>query len=248
MDVQSANPPVPRVVNTIPVVSNAPVAPLPGAQPADDANPTGLPPGPFAPLPPNQAPPAAPIGAAPAPQSAGPAMSGAKQVHTVIIRPGQPANANPAPAAAPPAAHVAKPHDQLPREPRQAARAGGPLSIVPSPEGDAQARAPAPAPERTHVAMQTPAPPEATSTAGGGYAVQVTSQRSEDEAEAAFRALQAKYPQELGGRRPIVRRADLGAKGVYYRALVGPFASGEQATELCSKLKAAGGSCIIQRN
>jgi cell division septation protein DedD len=98
--------------------------------------------------------------------------------------------------------------------------------------------------------MRTPAPPppEATSTAGGGYAVQVSSQRSEAEAEAAFRALQAKYPQELGGRRPVVRRADLGAKGVYYRALVGPFASGEQATELCSKLKAAGGSCIIQRN
>ena len=82
----------------------------------------------------------------------------------------------------------------------------------------------------------------------GGFAVQVSSQRSEAEAEAAFRALQVKYPQELGGRRPIVRRADLGDKGVYYRALVGPFASGEQAVELCHKLKTAGGSCIIQRN
>jgi cell division protein FtsN len=30
--------------------------------------------------------------------------------------------------------------------------------------------------------------------------------------------------------------------------MVGPFASSEQATELCSKLKAAGGSCIVQRN
>jgi cell division septation protein DedD len=89
--------------------------------------------------------------------------------------------------------------------------------------------------------------PEATS-AVGGYAVQVTSQRSESEAEAAYRALQGKYPQELGGRRPLVRRADLGAKGIYYRALVGPFASGEQASELCSKLKAAGGSCIVQKN
>lgn len=97
--------------------------------------------------------------------------------------------------------------------------------------------------------MRTPAPPaEATPAGGGGYAVQVSSQRSEAEAEAAFSALQAKYPQELGGRHPMVRRADLGAKGVYYRALVGPFASGEQASELCSKLKAAGGSCIIQKN
>ena len=78
--------------------------------------------------------------------------------------------------------------------------------------------------------------------------MQVTSQRSEAEAEAAYRALQAKYPQELGGHRPLVRRADLGAKGTYYRAMVGPFGSSEQATELCSKLKAAGGSCIVQRN
>ena len=83
---------------------------------------------------------------------------------------------------------------------------------------------------------------------GGGYAVQVTSQRSEVEAQASFRALQAKFPGQLGSRHPIVRRADLGAKGVYYRALVGPFASAEQAAGLCSSLKAAGGVCIVQRN
>jgi cell division septation protein DedD len=51
-----------------------------------------------------------------------------------------------------------------------------------------------------------------------------------------------------GGREPMVRRADLGAKGVYYRTMVGPFVSAEQATELCSNLKAAGGSCIVQKN
>jgi hypothetical protein len=252
IDVQSANPPVPRVVNTIPVVSNAP---FPGAVPPADAMPAAPPPQPMA-FPPAVAapPPAADLPAAQAPQLAvpGPASSGAKPVHTVIIRPGQTANANAnaVPAAAPPAAHTAKPREQAPREPRQTAKAGGPLSIMPGPEGDAHGRAPERTQERTHVATRTPAPPppEATSTAGGGYSVQVSSQRSEAEAEAAFRALQAKYPQELGSRRPIVRRADLGAKGVYYRALVGPFASGEQATELCGKLKAAGGSCIIQRN
>jgi hypothetical protein len=249
VDVQSANPAVPRVVNTIPVVSNATVAPLPGAQPPGNANPPAPPLQPMAAPPADQAPPPAaafpPAGQALQPGTSGPA-SGAKQVHTVIIRPGQPAddNANPAPAAASPPAHVARAHEQVPRQPRQTATAGGPLSIVPSPEGDLQARAPA----RTHVAIRTPAAPEATSAASGGYAVQVSSQRSEAEAEAAFRALQAKYPQELGGRHPMVRRADLGAKGVYYRALVGPFASDQQATELCSKLKAAGGSCIIQRN
>jgi hypothetical protein len=83
---------------------------------------------------------------------------------------------------------------------------------------------------------------------GGGYAVQVTSERSQSGAHAAFRALQAKYPNQLSGGQPIIRRADLGAAGTYYRALVGPFASAEEATRLCSRLKAAGGNCIIQKN
>jgi hypothetical protein len=83
---------------------------------------------------------------------------------------------------------------------------------------------------------------------GGGYAVQVTSERSESGAQTAFRALQAKYPNQLGGRQAIIRRADLGAAGTYYRALVGPFASAEKAAKLCSGLKAAGGDCVIQKN
>ena len=81
-----------------------------------------------------------------------------------------------------------------------------------------------------------------------GYAVQVTSERSESRAQAAFRALQAKYPNQLSGHQPIIRRADLGAAGIYYRALVGPFASAEKAAKMCSGLKAAGGDCIIQKN
>jgi cell division septation protein DedD len=85
-------------------------------------------------------------------------------------------------------------------------------------------------------------------SAGGGYAVQVSSQHSEADAHAAFKSLQSKFPDLLGGRGVIVRRADLGSKGVYYRAMVGPFASMEDAAGMCSSLKAAGGSCLIQRN
>ena len=81
-----------------------------------------------------------------------------------------------------------------------------------------------------------------------GYAVQVSSQHSESEAQSSFQALRAKYPDLLGKREPIIRRADLGAKGIYYRALVGPFASAEEAVAMCSSLKAAGGRCIVQRN
>src|SRR5262249_9783226 len=110
-------------------------------------------------------------------------------------------------------------------------------------------------PNRAHLAAIPIASAEANSTAevtppvfGGGYAVQVTSERSESGAQAAFRALQAKYPSQLSGRQLIIRRADLGAAGIYYRALVGPFASAEKAAKMCSGLKAAGGDCIIQKN
>ena len=108
---------------------------------------------------------------------------------------------------------------------------------------------------RAYVAAVPIAAAEANSPAavtprviGSGYAVQVTSERSESKAQAALPALKAKYPNQLSGRQLIIRRADLGAKGTYYRILVGAFASVQEAAGLCSRLKAAGGNCIVQRN
>lgn len=77
--------------------------------------------------------------------------------------------------------------------------------------------------------------------------MQVSSQRSEADAQAAFRSLQSKFPSQLGGKQPMIHRVDLGAKGIYFRAMVGPFGSSEQASQMCSSLKAAGGQCIVQR-
>ncbi len=50
------------------------------------------------------------------------------------------------------------------------------------------------------------------------------------------------------GQRQTIKRADLGSKGTYYRAMVGPFGSRDQAVQLCSSLKAAGGDCVVQAN
>ena len=52
----------------------------------------------------------------------------------------------------------------------------------------------------------------------------------------------------LASRSANIRRADLGDKGVYYRAQIGPFATSEQANTFCSSLKDAGGQCIVQKN
>jgi len=135
---------------------------------------------------------------------------------------------------------------------RQAAPASGngPLSL--NPDASAAARAPA-APARTAAVAPPaqpaqPAPAASSGTAGPGSYVQVSSQRSEAEAQSAFRSLQAKYPTQLGGRQLQILKADLGAKGTYYRAAVGPFGNANEAAELCSSLKSAGAQCLIQRN
>jgi SPOR domain len=267
--------PAPRVVATVPIFPdpNSAQAGVPNTAPGTASGGPAFP-APVAPAPQPSVvptapaasiwPPAPPVapGATASPPTAAPSASptAPRKVHTVIIhtdRPGaETAEALPAPAPtiAPPAPAPAPVRTAPPRaaappsaRPEPRVEANGPLSILPN-----QGAEPVPARVRTALARPTergateraePAP-----SAGGGYAVQVTSQRSEAEAQAEFRTLRAKFPNQLGGRQPIVRRADLGAKGVYYRALVGPFASAEQAEGMCSGLKAAGGSCIVQRN
>ncbi len=90
--------------------------------------------------------------------------------------------------------------------------------------------------------------PAQEASVSGGYLVQVSSQRNEADAQASFRVLQGKFPSMLGSRAPVIKRADLGAKGVYYRAMVGPFASSGEASRFCGSLKSAGGQCVVQRN
>jgi SPOR domain len=82
----------------------------------------------------------------------------------------------------------------------------------------------------------------------GAYVVQVSSQRSDEDARASYQALQAKYPTLLGSYLPMIYRSDLGDKGVFFRAAVGPFQTPEEASQFCGYLKTAGGQCVVQRN
>ena len=94
------------------------------------------------------------------------------------------------------------------------------------------------------MAARTPA----AKAAGGAYVVQVSAQKTEDDARASYQTLQQKYPCVLGGQKPIVRRAELGQSGTWYRVHVGSFATADQAHSFCGDLKAAGGQCIVQKN
>jgi hypothetical protein len=160
--------------------------------------------------------------ASPGPQTGVIAGGEPKKVKTFAIRPDQP-NGAPTPQA---------PARMAPAAPQVATVPTTPVTprTIPSPAPQIAAR---PAPESAET---------------GGYVVQVSSQRTEADAQASYRSLQSKYPGVLGSRRATIKRADLGERGVYYRAQVGPFASAEEAGAMCTSLKEAGGQCIVQRN
>jgi cell division septation protein DedD len=108
----------------------------------------------------------------------------------------------------------------------------------------------APATQAALPPQPAPAPTVAVQSAAtaGSYVVQVAAQKSEGEAQQTWQALQQKYGSVLAGQQATIRRVDLGERGVFYRAQVGPFATRAQASEICQSLKAAGGECVIQRN
>jgi cell division septation protein DedD len=81
----------------------------------------------------------------------------------------------------------------------------------------------------------------------GGFVVQLSAQRSEAEAHASFRTMQAKYS-VLNGRQLLIRRKDQGERGIFYAAQVGPFGVKSDADQLCETLKSAGGRCFVQKN
>jgi hypothetical protein len=180
-----------------------------------------------------------------------------RKITTFSVRGDQPDKAA-VPVTSAPVAVAAKPVPAVrtaaaPRIPPAAANANdsaanAPLSLSPQ----APQAAPPPAPTRvaTTAAPVQIAPQAAPSAAagGGGYLVQVSSQRNEADAQASYRALQGKFPSVLGSRSPVIKRADLGDKGVYYRAMVGPFGSPDEAKQFCGSLTSAGGQCVVQRN
>ena len=88
--------------------------------------------------------------------------------------------------------------------------------------------------------------PEAAAT--GAYVVQLAAHKTQEEASAAFRSAQGKYPDVLGSRKLLIRKKEIAGKGTFYGAQVGPFANRDDATQLCDSLKSAGGTCLVQRN
>jgi Transglycosylase SLT domain/SPOR domain len=78
------------------------------------------------------------------------------------------------------------------------------------------------------------------------WAVQLIGDASETNALAAYYQLQKRYPSILGAYQPLVIQ-NHGKSASWYRVRIGANTR-ESAERLCSSLRAAGGSCLVQRN
>jgi hypothetical protein len=73
-----------------------------------------------------------------------------------------------------------------------------------------------------------------------GYVAVLSSKKSRMDAMKAYASLDQKYRDMLSSSTFDVQEADLGDKGVWYRAVIGPPRSYEGAKKICEDLKAAG--------
>jgi len=96
-------------------------------------------------------------------------------------------------------------------------------------------------------APQGPSGPEPrfAFSAEGSYLVQVAALRSEEGAEEAWAKLAVSHEDLIEGATRYIQRADLGAKGVFFRLRAGRFQDRSEAVSFCDALKADGGSCIV---
>ncbi|MCK0208374.1 SPOR domain-containing protein [Starkeya koreensis] len=167
------------------------------------------------------------------PPSAAPVQSSAQPTSTAPIPlntgSGGPVSTNPTPLSATPSIV-----DNVPAPARVAAAPAMPAAV------QTPAAAPRPA--------AAPASAAGATAPAGAYVVQIASVRSEAEAQATWRSMQSKYAGLLANQPFGVKRADLGDRGVYYRAQVGSFGSRDEAVSLCEALRAQGGDCMVQRN
>jgi hypothetical protein len=79
-----------------------------------------------------------------------------------------------------------------------------------------------------------------------GWSVQLSSAREEKLAWGTWEKLKARH-KALGDMKPVVIKADLGKKGIYYRLRVRGFDSKAEARSACGKLKSNGLSCFVSK-
>jgi hypothetical protein len=131
----------------------------------------------------------------------------------------------------------------MPRPADRSTLVGGGNQAVALLEQPAGIEAAEPATTELLTVEEAAAPTASTGGAGATAYVQLSSQRSEGEAQASLRNAQSKWSGLLEGNQLEIQRADLGQKGIYYRVRL-PASSLQDATSICASIKANGGECF----
>jgi hypothetical protein len=82
--------------------------------------------------------------------------------------------------------------------------------------------------------------------APGGWAMQIASQPTAQAAQTSYQHLAHRYGSVLGGHGVDIVKAEISGRGTYYRVRV-PTSTRDEAIALCTKYKAAGGSCFVSK-
>ena len=204
------------------------------------------------------APPTAPDASAPLPRSP------RQKVESLLPPPEEPAK-EPAPVsepvpspkevaatALPEQPAIAKALEETPVQPKVAAPAPAPAP-APVPVQEVAKADPVPAPvEKLAKVMAAPEPAPAPAPAPAvsmdkAYKIQLAAVRTQVAAEKEWARIQKGNPDLLGALSLDVQRADLGAKGVFYRLRAGPLPTDAKARGICAELKKRKQGCLVVR-
>lgn len=158
------------------------------------------------------------------------------------------AAAEPAPAleaAAAPEALAPAPVDETNHKPAPVAEAPVREAPVKVAVTEAPALNAAPKPDTPKAA---PPATQIASIAPVGFLVQVASYTSEAAALTEAAQMKRRNADIFGDVGDHIIKADLGAKGTYWRLQFGPFTSQEESAGFCKKLKSRGLDCIVVKN
>ncbi|MDG4874421.1 SPOR domain-containing protein [Mesorhizobium sp. WSM4935] len=86
----------------------------------------------------------------------------------------------------------------------------------------------------------------AAAAGGGSWSMQIASQPTVESAQSTYQDLQRRYGSVLSGRTANIVKAEVAGKGTFYRVRV-PAQSRNDAINLCTSYKAAGGNCFVSR-
>ena len=125
------------------------------------------------------------------------------------------------------------------------------VGVVPSQRSETQVaaapvRADPPAAQQPATPASAPAAAAPVAAQTSEWSMQIASQPTAEGAQATYQDLARRYGTVLQGRGVNIVRADIEGMGTYYRVRI-PASNRDEAIQLCTRYKSAGGSCFVSR-